>query len=79
MDRSYGAWIPVVPVVDTLKKIENHQVIETIDREVIQRVQTPQIFEYELIRSLSQQVSAQTHLNFTDLYKKFIKYLNSTA
>lgn len=65
-DRSYGAWIPVVPVIETLKKVENHQVMETVDRSAVQRVQTPQIFEYSVIRSLVEKTRGLTDLNFTD-------------
>ena len=66
LDRSYGAWIPVVPVVETLKKVENHQVLETVDRSAVQRVQTPQIFEFSVIRSLVEKTRTLTDLNFTD-------------
>ncbi len=65
-DRSYGAWVPVVPVVETLKRIENQQVVETVDREMVHRVQTPQIFEYTVIRSLAEKVKQSPELNFTD-------------
>lgn len=66
LDRSYGAWVPVVPVVETLKRIDNHQVIETVDRSSLHRVQTPQIFEYTVIRSLAEKVKEISELNFTD-------------
>lgn len=65
-DRSYGAWVPVVPVVETLKRVENHQVVETVDRSAVQRVQTPQVFEFTVIRSLVQKTREQGDLNFTD-------------
>lgn len=65
-DRSYGAWIPVVPVVDTLKRVENHQVVETIDRSIVHRVQTPQIFEYTVIRSLYEKLREAGDPDFTD-------------
>jgi 2-C-methyl-D-erythritol 4-phosphate cytidylyltransferase len=65
-DRAYGAWVPVIPVVDTLKRVQNHQVVETVDRSIIQRVQTPQIFEYTVIRSLVERVKSFPELNFTD-------------
>lgn len=66
MDRSYGAWIPVVPVVETLKKISNDEVIETVDRNMVHRVQTPQIFEFTVLQSLMDRAKDQTQLNFTD-------------
>ncbi len=66
LDRSYGAWVPVVPVVDTLKKIENKEVIETVDRNRVHRVQTPQIFEYPVIHSLYEKVKNSPELTFYD-------------
>ncbi len=66
LDRAYGAWVPVVPVVETLKRIEQERVVETLDRQVIHRVQTPQIFEYTVIRELSDKVRQNPELQFTD-------------
>jgi 2-C-methyl-D-erythritol 4-phosphate cytidylyltransferase len=66
VDRSYGAWIPGVSVTDTLKRVENHQVVETVDRAIVQRVQTPQVFEYSVIRSLAEKTKDLNNINFTD-------------
>src|SRR5207245_2854481 len=60
------AWIPVVPVTETLKRVENQQVVETVDRSQVQRVQTPQIFEYTVIRSLMEQARDLKGTLFTD-------------
>ena len=38
----HGAAIPVVPIVETVKRIEAGRVIETIDRSVLGAAQTPQ-------------------------------------
>ncbi len=65
-DRAYGAWVPSIPVVDTLKKIKDQQVVETVDRSLVHRIQTPQIFEFTLIRSLMERIKDLTELNFTD-------------
>lgn len=65
-DRSYGAWIPVIPVVDTLKRVENQEVIETVDRNMIHRVQTPQVFEYSVIKDLVEKTKGDEKLMFTD-------------
>ncbi len=64
-NRSYGAWIPVIPMNDTLKRIEDQRVIETVDRNQVFRVQTPQIFEYAVIRSLLDKAETQS-TTFTD-------------
>jgi len=65
-DRSYGAWVPIVPVVDTLKKVESHQVVETASRADFHQVQTPQIFEFSVIRTLAQKAKECKDLQFTD-------------
>ena len=65
-DRSYAAWIPVVPVSDTLKRVANQTVVETVDRTQVQRVQTPQVFEYSVIRSLHQKAGDLGNNAFTD-------------
>src|SRR5690606_31380618 len=65
-DRSYGAWVPVVPVVETLKRVEAQRVVETVDRGMVQRVQTPQVFEFTVIRSLVEKVKEAPELHFTD-------------
>ena len=66
LDRSYGAWVPVVPVIETLKRVDGERVVETVDRQLIHRVQTPQIFEYTVIRSLAEKVKDSPELSFTD-------------
>ena len=44
-----GAALPVVPVVDTLKRIEGGRVSGTVDRETLGAAQTPQGFRYALL------------------------------
>ena len=43
--------IPVVPVSDTLKRVEDGIVVATVDREGLVSVQTPQAFVAEALRS----------------------------
>lgn len=49
--QTHGCVIPTLPVVDTLKRVDQDVVTETIDRASVRRVQTPQAFQAELIRS----------------------------
>lgn len=44
-----GAAIAAVPVKDTIKKADNGIITETVDRNALWMVQTPQAFTYELI------------------------------
>jgi 2-C-methyl-D-erythritol 4-phosphate cytidylyltransferase len=42
--------IPVIPVVDTIKRIDEAVVVETLDRSTLVAVQTPQAFRAEVLR-----------------------------
>ncbi|NQY73380.1 MAG: 2-C-methyl-D-erythritol 4-phosphate cytidylyltransferase [Candidatus Margulisbacteria bacterium] len=44
--------IPGLPVVDTMKRVENGQVIETVSRDHIYSVQTPQLFQYDRLKTI---------------------------
>jgi 2-C-methyl-D-erythritol 4-phosphate cytidylyltransferase len=46
-----GAALPVLPVVDTVKRVADGQVLETLDRETLGAAQTPQGFRFELLVS----------------------------
>ena len=46
----YGAAMLACPVVATLKKVENGQIVETIDRTGLYEAQTPQVFKKDLIK-----------------------------
>lgn len=61
----YLAAVPAIPSVDTLKNVEDERVIATLDRECIMRVQTPQVFDADLLRGALQ--NAEEHgLALTD-------------
>ena len=44
-----GAALPVVPVVDTVKRVSEGRVVETLDREALGAAQTPQGFRFGLL------------------------------
>jgi 2-C-methyl-D-erythritol 4-phosphate cytidylyltransferase len=44
------AAVPALPVVDTLKRVSGRDVLETVSRESLVAVQTPQAFRAELLR-----------------------------
>ncbi len=50
-----GACITAVPVKDTVKRVRENQVLETIPREQVWQVQTPQTFRYEILYQAHQQ------------------------
>ncbi len=49
-----GAAAPAVAVKDTIKRVENGLVTQTLPREELRAVQTPQVFEASLIRAALQ-------------------------
>ncbi len=48
--HSYGAAAPAVPVKDTIKVVQGGIVTDTPDRKTLQAVQTPQVFDIDLLR-----------------------------
>ena len=46
-----GAAIAAVPVVDTVKRVEDRTVVATLDREALWAVQTPQVFRTSLLQA----------------------------
>jgi 2-C-methyl-D-erythritol 4-phosphate cytidylyltransferase len=50
-----GACITAVPVKDTVKRVHENQVLETIPREQVWQVQTPQAFRYDILYQAHQQ------------------------
>lgn len=50
-----GAAAPAVPIKDTIKRVrDGGAVAETVDRSVLRAVQTPQVFEADLLRAALQ-------------------------
>jgi len=47
--RKYGAAIPALPVVDTIKKVCGDRVQSTLPRHLLYAVQTPQVFKRSLL------------------------------
>ena len=67
VERAAGtnAAVPAIPVIDTIKRGENGVTVETVDRSALWAVQTPQVFEYSLIRTAIEKV-VQDGENLTD-------------
>lgn len=49
--RATGAAVPGVPVADTVKRIIDGRVVETLPRQELWRIQTPQVFARDLLAS----------------------------
>lgn len=48
--NTYGAAIPAMPVKDTIKLVEGGMVASTPNRGSLRAVQTPQVFDFDLLR-----------------------------
>ena len=56
--HSYGAAAPAVPVKDTIKTVKGSVVKDTPDRATLQAVQTPQVFDFDLLRGALKKAAA---------------------
>lgn len=57
--NSYGAAAPAVPVKDTIKVVKGGLVENTPDRATLQAVQTPQVFDFDLLRGALKQAEEE--------------------
>ncbi len=48
--NTYGAAAPGIPVKDTVKVVQGGVVTATPDRSMLRAIQTPQVFDYDMIR-----------------------------
>ena len=63
--HTYGAAAPAIPVKDTVKAVKGGVVLATPDRSILQAVQTPQVFDLDLLRGALQKAK-QDKLAITD-------------
>lgn len=63
--NSYGAAAPAIPVKDTVKVVKGGLVAETPDRATLKAVQTPQVFDFDLLRGALKKAKADC-LDITD-------------
>lgn len=64
LEQHDGA-LPVLPVVDTIKRVEDGLIVETVDRNTLRASQTPQGFKYAEICAAHEKALGATH-EFTD-------------
>ncbi len=48
--NTYGAAAPAIPVKDTIKVVQGYVVKNTPDRNTLRAIQTPQVFDFDLLR-----------------------------
>ncbi|HVZ52964.1 MAG TPA: bifunctional 2-C-methyl-D-erythritol 4-phosphate cytidylyltransferase/2-C-methyl-D-erythritol 2,4-cyclodiphosphate synthase [Pseudolabrys sp.] len=62
-----GAAIPVLPVTDTVKRVDADGIVhETLDRSALRLVQTPQAFAFAPLLAAHRHAQAEGRNNFTD-------------
>jgi 2-C-methyl-D-erythritol 4-phosphate cytidylyltransferase / 2-C-methyl-D-erythritol 2,4-cyclodiphosphate synthase len=65
--KDRGAAVPAVAIADTVKKIDDAAiVIETLDRDRLRMVQTPQAFAFDLIMAAHRSAAAAGREDFSD-------------
>lgn len=57
--HTYGAAAPAVPVKDTVKRVQGGLVAETPDRSSLRAVQTPQVFDIDLLKGALEKAQAE--------------------
>ncbi len=57
--NSYGAAAPAIPVKDTIKVVQGGMVRNTPDRSTLRAVQTPQVFDFDLLRGALKKVKLE--------------------
>ena len=60
------AAIPACPVIATIKKVKDKNIIETVDRTDLYEAQTPQIFEASLLRKAYDNLKNLDHSKISD-------------
>ena len=56
--HAYGAAAPGIPLKDTVKVVDGGVVKSTPDRKTLQAIQTPQVFDFDLLRAALKQAKA---------------------
>jgi 2-C-methyl-D-erythritol 4-phosphate cytidylyltransferase/2-C-methyl-D-erythritol 2,4-cyclodiphosphate synthase len=65
--KQNGAAVPAIAIADTVKKINRSSiVVETLDRNQLRTVQTPQAFKFDLIMAAHHRAAAANREDFTD-------------
>ena len=55
--HTYGAAAPAIPVKDTIKVVEGGIVTTTPDRNILKAIQTPQVFDFDLLKGALKQAA----------------------
>jgi 2-C-methyl-D-erythritol 4-phosphate cytidylyltransferase len=59
--KKYGACITAVPVKDTIKRVQDNKVLSTLFRENLWQVQTPQTFQFNILKNAHEQAKIKNY------------------
>lgn len=65
---AHGAAVPALPLTDTIKEVSQGRILGTVDRTRLQAVQTPQVFQRELLLTAYEQAGQYRGLATDDAY-----------
>ncbi|TFG94663.1 MAG: 2-C-methyl-D-erythritol 4-phosphate cytidylyltransferase, partial [Calditrichales bacterium] len=57
----FGACVAAVPVKDTIKRVAEGRVIETVPREELWQIQTPQTFRFSILKDAHEKARKSTY------------------
>ena len=64
--KQSNACIPALPIRDTVKKVQSNKIVETLQRDTLFLVQTPQFFEYNLLLRAYQHAESINYIGTDD-------------
>ena len=73
--KHHGAAITAIPVSDTIKKVADGFVEQTVSRDGLWRVQTPQAFQYSLLQKAFKKATADSYYGTDE--GALVEYLGS--
>lgn len=69
--KEFGAWVPVVPLIDSIRKINGENSSQAVNRSEYCAVQTPQIFDFEKIKQAYKQAFSDNFTDDASVYESF--------
>lgn len=71
--EKYGAAVPAIPVVDTIKRVHGNEVVETLVRSELYAMQTPQGFKRDVLIRAHEKALADGYMGTDDV--SLVEYL----
>ena len=72
--QSHDAVNVLMPITDTVVRIKNDEIVETVDRELYRQTQTPQGFDLNCIKEAHKQAGEDLNKEITDDFGLVLRY-----